>query len=367
MRIQVTFLCALGLASGCLKKAPGAGHASVAETRDGLAAAQAGQTGSDHHFYVEGRHLFDRCGERVILRGVNKMIIWTDRHGNSFAEIAKTGANTVRVVWTVKDHRDADELDRVLRKAIAARLIPMIELHDATGDLGKVPELVDFWTRPEIVGVLRRHESTLLLNIANEAGGTGVALEEFVETYRSAISRLRGVGLSLPLVIDAPRWGQDIDLLQAAAPRLLEADPLRNLLFSVHMWWPEGPTSEDPGSTKKIIAELEESVEMGLPLIVGEFAHAGVGCSRSIDYKAILAEAQKHEIGWFAWSWGPGNRDCGEMDMTADGRFDSLRGWGLDVAVTNPNGIRQTARIPESIYRGECARVLAPSASPGSK
>jgi mannan endo-1,4-beta-mannosidase len=290
--LGLTLLTVL-LTVGCLRKPPGASHASVGETREGLQAAQADQQPSSEHFYTRGRYLYDRCGERVLLRGVNKMTIWTDPTGESFAEIAKTGANTVRLVWTIKDHQGAATLDTVLQKALAARLIPIIELHDATGDLSKVAELVDFWTRPEIVEVLQRHQATLLLNIGNEAGGNGVRPEEFVAVYERAVTRLRQAGLRMPLVIDAPRWGQDIDLLQQTAPALLQSDPERNLLFSVHMWWPERG-GEDPGSTKRIIAELEESVAMGLPLIVGEFAHAGVGCSRFIDYQTILAEAEKH-------------------------------------------------------------------------
>src|SRR5690606_24248087 len=59
------------------------------------------QPASRDHFYVQGAKLFDRCGEEVVLRGVNKMSVWTDRQGNDFSEIAKTGANSVRIVWTV--------------------------------------------------------------------------------------------------------------------------------------------------------------------------------------------------------------------------------------------------------------------------
>ncbi len=315
------------------------------------------QPASKDHFYVQGAKLYDRCGEEVILRGVNKMSIWTDASGNDFPEIAKTGANTVRIVWTIKDHPSEEALDAIIQRAVDEKLIPIIELHDATGILEQVPALVDFWVRPEIVAVLKRHQAHLLLNVGNEAGGSGVPKHRFLEVYQQAISRLRAAGLEMPLMIDAPQWGQNIDLLQATASDLLTSDPKKNLLFSAHFWWPKDDKTNDPGSTQRIKKELAESAEMGLPLVVGEFAHAGVGCSRSIDYKTILAETQRHGIGWLAWSWGPGNQDCGEMDMTTNGKFDTLKDWGLEVAVLDPNSIQKTSRIPASMQYGQCGNA----------
>ncbi len=344
--------------AGCIRYPPGAGQPSAEASHSALAAAERGQKPSNLHMYVLGRELYDRCGEKVVLRGINHMVIWTDPNGETFPEIAKTGANSLRVVWTVKDHPGEAALDQVLTKAVASKLIPIIELHDATGKLDVVPRLVEFWTRPEIVAVLKRHEAHLILNIANEAGTNGTPTAQFVAVYRAAIEAIRSAGLTLPLMIDAPGWGQDIDVLQAAAPELLSADPEKNLLFSVHMWWVKGLGSDDPGSAKRIANELEQSVAMGLPLVIGEFAHAGVGCQKSIDYRGILDRAQQHGVGWLAWSWGPGNNDCAEMDMTTDGRFETLRDWGLEVAVTHPSSIQKTSRIPESMYRGECARRL---------
>jgi mannan endo-1,4-beta-mannosidase len=317
-------------------------------------AAAARESGpANGHLSVRGRHLYDRCGEEVVLRGINEMVIWTAPEGQTFEEIAKTGANALRVVWTIKDHPGEAQLDRVLTRAIALGMIPIIELHDATGKLAEVPRLVDFWTRPEIVAVLKKHEPSLIVNIANEAGAK-VEREEFVKVYREAITRLRAAGLVLPLMIDAPGWGQDADTLQAAAPELIQADPARNLLFSLHMWWALDKDSKDPGSTQRIKTEIAESVAMDLPLVIGEFAHAGVGCSRSIDYQTIIVEAERAGVGWLAWSWGPGNQDCGEMDMTTAGTFATLQGWGLDVAVTNPASIQKTSRIPASMRGGEC-------------
>ena len=55
------------------------------------------------------------------------------------------------------------------------------------------------------------------------------------------------------------------------------------------------------------------------------------------------------------------------MDMTEDGRFETLHGWGLEIAETDPHSIRHTSRIPESLYRERCPRVLGVSAVGGRR
>ncbi|MFW5775407.1 MAG: coagulation factor 5/8 type domain protein, partial [Chitinivibrionales bacterium] len=80
-------------------------------------------------FRVAGRYLYDRCGEKVILRGVNKMTVWTDINGESFPEIAKTGANCVRIVWTTDGA--VDKFDDAITTCRENNMIPMVELHDA--------------------------------------------------------------------------------------------------------------------------------------------------------------------------------------------------------------------------------------------
>lgn len=73
-----------------------------------------------------------------------------------------------------------------------------------------------------------------------------------------------------------------------------------------------------------------------------------------VPYNHIMAEAGKFGIGWLAWSWGPGNGDCETMDMTSDTTFDSLFGWGLETAVTDPNIIRNISARPDSMTEGQC-------------
>jgi len=300
-------------------------------------------------FQVKGRFLHDPNGEKVVLRGVNEMFIWSKRDMTgeaTFPEIAKTGANVVRIAWlsSAENPRGtAANLDAVISNCVKSGMIPMPELHGATGDWGKLQQQVDYWVSPEVVQVLKKHEPYLLLNIANEVGDRQVTDKQFREGYELAVARIRKAGIRCPLVIDGANWGQSIDILQANGPYLLQKDPLKNLLFSVHMWW----TAPD-GATKRIESEIKASVEQGLPLLVGEFAPMGVGCAESIDYKTILEECQKNEIGWMAWSWGlVDNSDCELMDMTDDehkGQFEGLSGWGKEVALSDTYSIRNTAQ-----------------------
>jgi mannan endo-1,4-beta-mannosidase len=154
-------------------------------------------------------------------------------------------------------------------------------------------------------------------------------------------------------VIDGTNWGQHIDQLQASGPALVAHDPDHNVLLSVHVWWPDA-------TTQKITSELTESVDANLPLIIGEFAqHAVYLCSQNpTDYQTLLALSQQHSIGWLAWSWGSvANNDCasdGPFNMTTDGTFAGLTGWGQEVAVTDESSIQKTSVRPASIVTGAC-------------
>jgi mannan endo-1,4-beta-mannosidase len=295
-------------------------------------------------FRVEGRFLYDNQGEKVILYGINKMIVWTDKDGiPSYSEIAKTGANSVRIVWSLEG--TAEELDIAIRNCRAENMIPIVELHDATGDWSKLSALVDYWTRPDIVAVIQKHQEYLLVNIGNEVGQQ-VSEADFKAGYKTAVNRMRTAGIHVPLVIDASSYGQDINMLQSCGPYLLTEDPDHNLMFSVHMWWPKAWGYTD----QRVIDELEESVALNLPLIVGEFGHIWDETETGkIPYQTIIEYCYKYQIGYLPWEFGPGNNPQTFLDMSTDGTYDTLHGWGLEVAVTSPYSIQNIAERPVSM------------------
>ena len=184
-------------------------------------------------FFVQGRFLYTKDNEKVILRGVNHMFIWTDREGKSIPEIAKTGANCVRIVWNM--HGRISDLYRLVDESIVNNMIPIVELHDATGQWSRLPELVNFWTREDAMQLILDHQEYLLVNIGNEVGGEEERPEEFYEAYASAVTRMRAAGIRVPLIIDADNWGQSSTNNLNEGNRLLAADPEHNLIFDIHM------------------------------------------------------------------------------------------------------------------------------------
>jgi mannan endo-1,4-beta-mannosidase len=322
-------------------------------------------------FFVLGRNLYDSRGTNVLLRGVNKMSVFdnSDPLGLiSFPEIKKTGANTVRIVWAITSDLQPGgpatsmaTLDSLITNAKANHLIPMIELHDATGDWSRLNDLVNFWTQPAVVTVVQKHQTYLLINIGNEVGDDTVSQPDFIAGYSDAIQRMRTSGIHTLLVIDASDWGKNLTMLNNAAAPLLAADPDFNLIFSVHLYW-----SMSCGADAAFIrSNLQQALNLGYPLIVGELSHyGGFPCSDraasmcsgagEIDYKTILAACHDFQMGWYAWEWGPGNDFfdplCAVMDMTPDRLFANLKpGWAQEVAISSPFGIQQTSVTPASI------------------
>ena len=289
--------------------------------------------------YVSGRFLYAPNGEKIILRGINKMNVVSDPTGEkSFPEIAKTGANAVRIMW-MKWGGGGKQLDTIIGNCIKNKMLPIIELHDATGKWDKLDECVDYWLQQDVVAVIKKYQKHLLVNIANEAGTDTVTQKDFFKTYKRLIKKMRAAGIHIPLIIDAANWGRNESYLLTNGKALVSADPDHNLVFSWHIW--------DSGiSESRISTAIDKSIKLNINLLIGEFAPMEVKCKCCIPYKFIMQYCQQKSIGWLPWSWGVGNADCPAMDMTTTESFDSLFGWGLEVATTDKYSIKNTSTRP---------------------
>ncbi len=296
-------------------------------------------------FTVSGRSILDTGGDPVELRGVNKMSVFDDDdpRGNSyFPQIALSQSNTVRIVWAIEDDNGAtnvNDLAALIANCQANKMLPMIELHDATGDLSQLPKLGNYWTRNEVLQVIFDAGGNLLINIANECGDDGVTTNQWVSAYTSVIRQMRNAGIRTPLVIDAPDFGKNLDVIVEGAGSLLDVDA--NLIFSVHPYW-----GISDGATPTFIEnQFDAAFGANIALVIGEFSRWGafngensicVAPGGECDYDAIMTKASAHGFGWYAWEWGPGNEfgdaNCSKMNMTTNGTFATkTAGWATDV------------------------------------
>lgn len=294
---------------------------------------------------MNGTQILDTDGDPVKLRGVNKMSVFDDEDPQGagyFPEIAKSKSNTVRIVWAIEDDNgptNVNDLDALITNCRNNKMLPMIELHDATGDLGKLPQLGNYWTRNDVLGVIFKHSAHLLVNIGNEVGDDGVDANAWVSAYTPVIRKMRNAGIRTPLVIDAPDFGKSLEVIVDGAGPLLDVDA--NLIFSVHPYWPK-----NNGATPAFIEnQFTAAQNAGIALVLGEFSQWGAfNGDNSIcigngecDYLTIMTKASAKGFGWYAWEWGPGNAfggaNCDRMDMTTNGTFNTLKaGWATTVA-----------------------------------
>ncbi len=328
--------------------------------------------------YVRGRTLFDPCGSAVVLKGVNKMVFFdnADPEGAAtFPEIAKSGANCVRIVWQMKDDNtgrpsSTQRLDRIITNARQNGLLPIVGLWDFTntpdGGFSKLSEYADYWTRSDVVAVIRKHQKCLIINIANEAARKAEAggnednstdRDTFANKYNEVVNQLRRARVTVPLMIDGMDQGKSLRGFTFIGPGLLAKDPQHNLLFSFHAYWPKQFTD---GTT--LIADAFVALRsVNIAVVIGELAKYGADptgnapCSDAglADYQEFVRQADRVNIGWLLWEWGPRvPADCPEMSMTLDGKITSLanipttdrRFWMRELALDAPNSIRKTAR-----------------------
>lgn len=307
---------------------------------------------AQEYFHVQKTQLIDAAGQPFIIAGVNNPHAWLgEKAYQALDDIAATGANTLRIVWHTRGQ--AAELERVIERCIALKMIPMVELHDVTGNSSgeRLLDMARYYAREDVKTVLMRYERFLLINIANEWGAHRVTTKHWQKCYEKAIALLREAGFKTTLVVDAPGWGQNILPILKGGQQLIDCDPLHNILFSVHMYgsW---------NDSQKIINKLTEAKNKQLPLIVGEFGYNyndgknNLGCKA--DHRTILKTCHQLDYGFMPWSWTGNNQENAWLDMVDHRDWKTPTAWGTDV-IEGAYGIRQTA-IPAKVFESDKAR-----------
>ncbi|WP_316846795.1 cellulase family glycosylhydrolase [Pedobacter psychrodurus] len=309
----------------------------------------------------DGKYLADKCGNKVVLRGVNIGSVYAVNFGlKELEEIEKTGANTVRIVLErhYKDWSNGGALtplteakiEPVITSCLAKGMIPVLELHDFTGSANvaaDLPKATQWWTGAGIKSMLQKYQKSIIINIANEPDNGAASDASYADANTNALKVLRDAGYTCPIMIDAPNWGKDHVFFLYKGQALMDADPLHNLLFSVHAYWPtNGPFGNY--SDAKITADFAAMKQENLPIVIGELAIADIqnGLAYNINYRLLMKLCKENEFGYIAWWWGFNNNPGAnnQLSMTNNGLYSGLAGSGKAIAVDDANSIKNTAK-----------------------
>jgi mannan endo-1,4-beta-mannosidase len=254
---------------------------------------------------------------------------------------------------------DLANLDNAVSQCIAHDMIPILDLHDLTcmNDPAALIDLTDWWTQPSVMALVDAYHEDVIINVANEVLSVGytddpvAAQAAFVSTYTTIIANLRNAGITVPLLIDGPDCGTNLDVLADVGATLEAADPLGNLIFSAHGYW-YAFANNDPVQMQ---AKVDHALDMGIPFIFGELANQqddAVLCQYDLDYTSLLDICTAAHIGWLAWSWD--HDGCSERQISTNGLASSLTAYGEDIVNNAAYGLSvNTVRSHHLVY-GNC-------------
>lgn len=257
-------------------------------------------------FFVLNSTLYDANGTEFRIRGVNANHWWGYEPDNEkgIGYIKAANANSARIVFGPDPEnkgylcQTTEARRSVVKQFIDHKIVPIVEYHNATGsdDPALVDQAANLWIGEPWV---KEFEKLVIVNITNEWATQGHETL-WKDTYIAAIQKLRAAGVNNTLVIDSIQYGQGTSALLQYGKAVFDADPQKNVVFSLHMYggWlaPTDPAADDDYH-RHIDKALQQLSALGLPLIVGEFNHE----DGSMDDTVLINELERNQVGWLGW------------------------------------------------------------------
>ncbi|WP_410772140.1 fibronectin type III domain-containing protein [Fontibacillus sp. BL9] len=306
-------------------------------------------------FYINGTTLYDANGNPFVMRGVNHAHTWyKDQLSVAIPAIAKTGANTVRIVLSDGQQWSKDSLSSIqdiITLCEQNKLIVVLEVHDGTGSDSKavLDNIANYWI--EMKSALIGKEKTVILNIANEWYGTWNG-EDWAKGYTSVIPKLRQAGIKNTIMVDGAGWGQYPQSIFDYGQQVFNSDPLKNTMFSIHMYEYAG------GNAATVKSNIDNVLNKNLALVIGEFGIKHT--NGDVDEATIMSYSQDKGVGYLGWSWKGNGPGLEYLDMSTDWAGTRYTEQG-NAIIQGPKGIKATSII-SSVFNNGPSDNQAPTA-----
>lgn len=252
--------------------------------------------------YVANGKLYTKNGAEFVVRGIESMC-GSDAFNAGPADWCATqkamNANTISPLWQ-NSQTGLDRLKVWLDTARAAGLVVGSNF-DHTGD-GRA-----FACTKEVVDLHNKYDNVFLqLEVETGWGQTG---QQWADDVKQMVKALRDAGHIHPIKVGSPDGGRSPRLPLQFGQQVLDADPLKNILFTWQAYWDETPTAgwhyqqhnnisitaADPTGAIEQCKRIKDS---GLCFIIGIDKEDDVGIT---IYKQVMVEADKHGLNVQYW------------------------------------------------------------------
>ncbi len=290
-------------------------------------------SGVPTYYHVSGNSLYDACGERVVVRGIEQFFanpsVFPD--GRVIPQIARTGVNTVRVLpYTALPGEPGQPGWRGMSVAQIEHLIQLGIKNHMLVDLALAGgRSVNIYLRPDVKAMLLKYQKYIVIHARGE--GYQATGAQWAAEAKLVISKLRAAGYKAPLYIYANNGGRNLRTLLTYGAGVLASDPLRNVVFGWQAYW-SGSLDNRADYYQKLsgmtLRQAFNAVRAAPFMIqVGVSSSQADMWPRPIDHFGILGGLRARNLSfmWWDWAYSPGQltvppNNYGNWD---NGRFPS--------------------------------------------
>lgn len=286
--------------------------------------------------YVSNGSLYTKNGKKFVVRGIELMYASGDAAVNPTklcTDLKGLGANAIGPLFAPSVGSPA-KLKELLIAARNAGLVVGVN-GDHMGN-GNGPGGQAWLTSPEVVAICNSFDNVFIQH------GTETGWNQSAEQWRddeiAKVKSLRAAGHVHPIKCGSPDGGRSPRLPISIGKQVLNADPLKNVIFTFQSYWklnPSGwsyqshngfsPTSNDPHCAKQVMDAIANS---GLCFVVGTDYADDVGTT---IWKQIVEQADSLQISVQHWVLQGDhisqNNVLGHWNMSPE----SITSWGKEV------------------------------------
>lgn len=295
-------------------------------------------------YHTVGRDLYDPCGTKVVVRGVEQMFWSTSWISPSFvSEIAKTNANTIRILPQIdaptpdgKPVMTLSDVEGLIQSSIAAKM-----LVDVAIDGGKDASV---YVRSDVKQLLLKYERYIVIHAKGESYENTEA--DWATNAKAIVSQLRTAGYKAPLYLLPINAGRNLPAILDKGQEILDSDPLKNIVFGWQAYW--GSSNYYQNLFKMTLAQaIAKAAAANFVIQLGLLTETDPG--EFMDYSSAMAGAESNRLGWLWWDW----RMSGS-NLTTDGTYGHWATPGQPVVVSDPNSLQKTAVRTPFQLNGAC-------------